>query len=355
MPAGLAPAPADFRSPRPIPPGETRPTPTGEKGVAPARGTLPVTVLIAAKNEAANLPKCLAALGPAAGVVVADSGSADGTAEIARRAGATVLDFDHAGGYPKKRQWALDTHRFATPWVLLLDADEVVTPELWAQIAAAIRDSGDPGAPDDPGDPVGGASAYLIRKGFHFLGRRFRFGGFSFEAVLLVRPGRVRFERLAEAPGDTLDMEVHERLIVDGPVGRLTAPLIHEDFKGLEAYLDRHNRYSTWEAHLRHRLLTDGRYGTDSIRPRLFGDPQERRRWLKRLAVRAPGEAHLWFLYHYVLKLGFLEGRAGLIASRIRADYIRQVRAKIHELTLSSGRTAAPGRTAAKTWRRRAR
>ena len=339
MPAALAPVPAAPPTSRTVDVSRG----AGRTSVASPAGTLPVTVLIAAKNEAANLPKCLAALGPAAAVVVADSGSSDATAEIARRAGATVIDFDHAGGYPKKRQWVLDTHEFDTPWVLLLDADEVVTPELWEQIAAAIGES------DDPDEPVGGASAYLIRKGFHFLGRRFRFGGFSFEAVLLVRPGRVRFERLAEVPGDTLDMEVHERLIVDGPVGRLTAPLIHEDFKGLEAYLDRHNRYSTWEAHLRHRLLTDGRYGTDSIRPRLAGNPQERRRWLKRLAVRVPGEPHLWFLYHYVFKLGFLEGRAGLIASRIRADYIRQVRAKIHELSLTTGRPANGG------WRRRAK
>ncbi|MFH5806703.1 glycosyltransferase family 2 protein [Alienimonas sp. DA493] len=291
--------------------------------------TLPVTVLIAVRNEAANLPKCLAALGPAAAVVVADSGSADGTVEIAREAGAEVVQFRHAGGYPKKRQWVLDTFDFATPWVLLLDADEVVPPALWAEIAAALRDDA-----DDPDSPIGGPSAYLIRKGFHFLGRRFRFGGFSFDAMLLVRPGHVRFERLAEVPGDTLDMEVHERLIVDGPIGRLNTPLIHEDFKGLEAYLDRHNRYSTWEAHLRHRLLTTGRYGEDSVVAKLTGNPQERRRWLKRLAVRTPGEPHLWFLYHYVAKLGFLEGRAGLIASRIRADYIRQVRAKIHELAL---------------------
>lgn len=295
-------------------------------------GALPVTVLLAVRNEAVNLPKCLAALGPAAAIVVVDSGSTDGTVEIARAAGAEVLQFRHAGGYPKKRQWVLDTFEFATPWVLLLDADEVVPPALWDEIAAALKDDR-----DDPDAPVGGPSAYLIRKGFHFLGQRFRYGGFSFNAMVLVRPGHVRFERLVEVPGDTLDMEVHERLIVDGPVGQLHTPLIHDDAKGLEAYLDRHNRYSTWEAHLRHRLLTTGRYGEDSVAPKLTGNSQERRRWLKRLAVRTLGEPHLWFFYHYVAKLGFLEGRAGLIASRIRADYIRQVRAKIHELALKKG------------------
>ena len=340
-------------------PTEAPPPPTAAPHAAPrgtvaapdlsrerAPGSVPVTVVIAARNEAANLPKCLAALGPAAAVVVADSGSTDGTAAIARDAGADVVDFAYRGGYPKKRQWVLDGYRFDTPWVLLLDADEVVPPALWDEIAAAVRPDGDPAAAADPDAPVGGPSAYLIRKGFHFLGRRFRFGGFSFEAVLLVRPGRARFERLTELPGDSLDMEVHERLIVDGPIGRLATPLIHEDFKGLDAYLDRHNRYSAWEAHLRHRLRTTGRYGEDSVAAKLTGNPQERRRWLKRIAVRTPGEPHLWFLYHYLLRLGFLEGRPGLIASRIRADYIRQVRAKMYELSLGfapAGLPPAPG------------
>src|SRR5262249_10135548 len=156
-----------------------------------------------------------------------------------------------------------------------------------------------------------------------------RFGGFSFAAVLLFRRGRARFERLLEDDPDGLDMEVHERLIVDGTLGRLRTPLIHEDFKSLEAYLARHNRYSTWEARLRRRFLDGGPYGQESIGPRLFGNAQERRRFLKYLAVRAPFEPLLWFVYHYVLRLGFLEGRPGLLACRFRSEYIAQVRAKI--------------------------
>jgi hypothetical protein len=129
-------------------------------------------------------------------------------------------------------------------------------------------------------------------------------------------------------------MEVHERLIVTGSVGSLKTPLVHEDFKGLEAYLDRHNHYSTWEATLRHEFLRTGRWGRESIRPRLIGNTQERRRFLKQLAMHLPGEPLVGFLYHFVFRLGFLEGRAGLIACRIRSDYIAQVRAKVYELRL---------------------
>lgn len=288
----------------------------------PPDGSVPVTVLVATRDERANVPKCLASTRPAARVVVLDSDSADGTAEAAGAAGAEVVQFSYAGGYPKKRQWALDVLDIATPWVLLLDADEEVPAALWAEIGAAVE------APDGP-------DAYFITKGFHFLGRRFRFGGFSHRAVVLFRTGRARFEELLPDGPCRLDMEVHERVHVEGEIGRLGTALVHDDFKGLEAYLERHNRYSTWEAALRDRYLCEGAFGADAVRPRLLGNSQERRRALKRVAVRVPFEPALWFLYHYVLRLGFLEGREGLIAAQIRRNYIAQVRAKLVELRLA--------------------
>jgi glycosyltransferase involved in cell wall biosynthesis len=280
--------------------------------------SLPVTVLIAARDEEVNLPTCLDTLGPAEQVVVLDSHSTDSTVEIARERSADVVQFDYTGGYPKKRQWALGTLDIGTEWVFLLDADERVPEELWEEIREVIMRSN----PDD---------AYLITKGFHFLGQQFRYGGFSHDAVLLFRTGCARFEKLIDDPSG-LDMEVHERLIVDGSVGVLDTPLVHEDFKGLESYIDRHNRYSTWEAHLRLAYLKDKTYGPESVEADLFGDAQERRRFLKKIAIRTPFEPILWFLYHYVVCFGFLEGRPGLIASQIRRHYIAHVRAKMYEL-----------------------
>lgn len=287
--------------------------------------TLPITVLLAVKNEAVNISRCLKALERAARVVVLDSHSDDDTAVIAERWGAEVVQFDYKGGYPKKRQWALDNIDIATDWVLLLDADEIIPDALWREISQAIGSAAAP-------------SAFMITKGYHFLGRRFRYGGFSFPAVLLFRRGTARFERLVYDSSAGLDMEVHERVVVDGGVGRLSTPLIHEDFKGLEAYIQRHNHYSTWEAKLRYRYLTTGQYGEDTIQPRLFGNSQERRRFLKELVTKLPSEHWIWFFYHYIVRFAVLEGRAGLIASQIRASYISQVRAKVYELKLASGR-----------------
>jgi glycosyltransferase involved in cell wall biosynthesis len=290
-------------------------------GVASA--AVPVTVLVATKNEAANIRRCLDSLNLAARVVVLDSSSTDGTPEIARELGVDVVQFSYRGGYPKKRQWALETLRIATPWILLLDADEVVPPDLWREIAVVASHTGGP-------------DAYFITKGFHFLGRRFRFGGFSHAAILLFRPGCAAFERLDAAESSGLDMEVHERIVVRGEVGRLRSPLIHEDFKGLQAYLDRHNRYSTWEAVVRRRFLQTGEFGDQTIRARLLGNSQERRRWAKKILLRMPGEQWLWFLYHYFMRFGFLEGRPGFIASQLRAHYIADVRAKLYEQLAST-------------------
>jgi glycosyltransferase involved in cell wall biosynthesis len=254
-------------------------------------------------------------------VVVLDSGSTDGTDRLASAAGAEVVQFAYRGGYPKKRQWAIDNLSFDTKWVLLVDADEQIPSALWHEISAAIRQEDGP-------------SAYFIRKGFHFLGRRFRSGGFSFDAILMFRIGIARFEHLVENDPSGMDMEIHERLIVDGETGRLGTPLIHDDFKGLDSYIDKHNRYSAWEAHVRSTFLRTGRWGVDSVEPRLFGNPQERRRFLKLVALRTPLEPTLWFLYHYVFRGGFLEGARGYIACRIRSAYIAAVRAKMYELRL---------------------
>ena len=251
-------------------------------------------------------------------IVLLDSHSCDGTDKAAARRGVEVVQFDYSGGYPKKRQWALEHLPISTPWVLLLDADESLTPQLIDEIAAVVKRSHT-------------CDAYLISKGFHFLGSKFHFGGFSHSAILLFRTGKARFERLVDDDAHALDMEVHERVIVDGSIGSLRTPLIHRDNKGLEAYIDRHNKYSTWEARAQARYLHDRAENAETIRARLFGNVQERRRFLKMLAIRVPGEPYLWFLYHYVLRLGFLEGRPGLIASQLRCQYISQVRAKMYE------------------------
>ena len=127
-------------------------------GFAGAR--LPITVIIAARNEETNLAQCLESLAAVRQIYVVDSFSTDATEEIARSYGAHVVQFRYEGGWPKKRQWALDSLPLQHDWVLLLDADESLTPQLALEIGQAISN------PNIDG--------YYIGLDMHFLGRRLR-------------------------------------------------------------------------------------------------------------------------------------------------------------------------------------
>ncbi len=290
---------------------------------------LPVTVIVATKNEETNIATCLLSLVQAHRVLVVDSFSTDHTQDIARQHGAEIINYVYAGGYPKKRQWALNNLDISTPWTMLIDADEQVPAALWSEIDRTLSSSA-------------ACAAYLVRKQFHFLGKRFQFGGFSFSAIVLFRTGHARFEETAGNSPNGQDMEVHERLIVDGKIGRLRIPLIHDDCKGLSPYIDRHNKYSSWEAGIRAHYLKTGSWGKHSIKASMFGDVQSFRRFIKPLALRLPCEPLLWFLYHYVVCGAVFEGRRGYIASSLRRAYIEQVHAKLYELQLLEQSTSSP-------------
>src|SRR5262249_5078301 len=121
---------------------------------------LPITVIIPVRNEAQNLPQCLKSLAGLGEVIVVDSLSNDNTCEIARQHGARVVQFHYHGGWPKKRQWALDNLPLEYKWVLLLDADEALTPELKQEIRAALLNPR--------------VNGYWIKLEMHFLQRRLR-------------------------------------------------------------------------------------------------------------------------------------------------------------------------------------
>src|SRR5262249_24051203 len=162
---------------------------------------IPVTVLVPVRNEACHLSRCLQALSYFSEVFVIDSHSTDETAEIAMRHGAKLVQFDYRGGWPKKRQWALDSLPINYDWVLLLDADEIVTPELAKEIRGAIKGKWYEG--------------YWLRLNLKFLGGELRHGDASFWKLSLFRKGCGRFEcRLPDQDDSMADIEVHEHVMV---------------------------------------------------------------------------------------------------------------------------------------------
>jgi glycosyltransferase involved in cell wall biosynthesis len=287
----------------------------GVKSDAAVSPKLPVSVIIAARNESHNLPRCLEALREVGEVFVVDSQSSDTTAEIARSFHTNVVQFHYQGGWPKKRQWAMDTLPLAFDWILLLDADEFLTPQLIEEIRRAIRN------PDVAG--------YYIALRMYFLDRALRYGDASFWKLSLFRRGKGRYEcRLKEQDASMADMEVHEHVVVEGVTAQLMNPIIHNNVESLSRYIQKHDEYSNWEA----RVLLRSDEGAGELAPSLFGTQAQRRRWLKRKLYVLPGSPILLFLYRYFLRLGFLDGTPGLIYCGFQAVQMFHTKSKIYEL-----------------------
>ena len=275
-----------------------------------------VSVVIPTRNEEENLPAALQSVCWASEVIVVDSHSTDGTVRIAQDAGAEVVQFDYPGHGPKKKNWTLDNLELKNEWVLLLDADERVTPALRREIEACLRDPG--------------ADGYCLDRELVFMGRPLRCFRPNWN-VRLFRHRLARFEDLGltELPG-TGDNEIHEHVVLDGRLGFLRNPLLHADDRGMTAWLDRHNKYATWEAHL-YRMFRETRVGVGPL-GLLRLDPFHRKRALRRIWVRLPMRPALRFLVWYVLRRGFLDGRPGFFFCLLMAYYEVTINAKLHEL-----------------------
>ena len=280
---------------------------------------IPVSVLIPAKNEEANLSACLASVARADEVFVVDSQSDDRSVAISESYGANVVQFHFNGRWPKKKNWSLENLLFRHEWVLIVDCDERIPPELWDEIATAIQQ------PEFTG-------YYLNRKVF-FLGQWIRFGGkYPDWNLRLFKHQQGRYENLnTEDIRNTGDNEVHEHVLLPGGVGYLKADMLHIDFRDMYHWLARHNRYSNWEAQVYLNIL-QGKDDGGTIEASLLGNDVQRKRFLKKLWVRLPFRPTLRFILVYFIRLGFLDGKAGYIYARLLSQYEFQIGVKLSEL-----------------------
>ncbi len=287
----------------------------------PGMPPVPVTVVLPVLNEARNLPAALRSVSWAGQVIVVDSHSTDGTAELARRLGAEVVSFHYPGRGPRKKNWVLATLSFRYEWVLLLDADERVTPRLAGAIARAVRSDL--------------ADGYYLDRELVFLGRSLRCLRPNWNLRLFKhRLGRFEDLGLGRLPG-TGDNEVHEHVRLNGRAGFLRPPLLHRDERGIAAWLERHIRYSIWEAHLYRRLRAEPLL--PALPDLLARDPVRQRRALRRVWVRLPCRPALRFFVWYVLRRGFLDGRAGLVYCLLMAWYELVIGLRLRELDAPPG------------------
>jgi glycosyltransferase involved in cell wall biosynthesis len=272
-----------------------------------AREILPVSVCIPVRNEEANLPDCLAALTDFDEIVVVDSGSTDRTLEIAKTAGASIVQFQWNGMFPKKRNWALANYRFRHPWILFLDADERMTPEFVAELRSILKNTSH--------------SGFWISYTNWFMGKPLHHGD-VFRKLALFQIGKGEYERIPENSWSALDMEVHEHPVIDGSIGILHSRLEHQDYRGLKNYLQRHNEYSSWEAN---RFLW-----FESASQKDWEPLTDRQRFKYRFLDR-PWFAWFYWFVSVILKRGFCDGLSGLTLGKMKRHYFEEVRLKILE------------------------
>jgi glycosyltransferase involved in cell wall biosynthesis len=280
--------------------------PVDDDAGSPPLTSAQISVVILTLNEEVNLAECLESCAWCDDIVVFDSFSDDRTREIATGKAVRFLQrrFDN---YAAQRNAALTEVRFKHPWVLMVDADERTPPDLVAEMTLAVANA--------DSETV----MFRMRRKDFFLGRWLRrSSGYPTWFGRLVRLGRVRVER-----------EVNEEYIADGRVAHLQSHLLHHPFnRGVAYWYERHNRYSSMEAIAK----VESRALPLSFKPLFGADPIDRRRVLKQIAYRLPLRPMIWFLYLYVFRLGFLDGRAGLAFSRMRASYEMIIDLKVMEI-----------------------
>lgn len=265
---------------------------------------LPVTVVIPTLNEEKNLQRCLDCLDGFEKVFIVDSGSTDKTKAIAVENHLEVIDFRWNGQFPKKRNWFLRNHTITTPWIFFLDADEYVTEEFKQELRQKL-DS----------DAVGFEVFYTIG----FMGKTLK--RFFTHKLPLFRVGAGEYEKIEEDHWSHFDMEIHEHPVLTGKIGRINATIIHEDDKGLQSYIAKHNEYSSWEAN-RYLALQTG----DQLKQLLF------RQKIKYYLIDTYIFAPLYFILIYFFQFGFLDGQHGLIFSLLKKHYFSQIKFKIAAL-----------------------
>ncbi len=279
-----------------------------------------LSIIILTHNEQQNLEGCLRAIGELCErIFIVDSFSTDSTLSVAQRFGAEIVQ------HPFRNQadqfnWALNNLPIKSEWVMRLDADEQITPELRDELIHVL--------PQLSRDVTG----LYVKRRVHFMGRWIRNGGYYPTWLLRIwRNGKGRCEERW--------MDEHVRLS-EGKTRLLEHDIIDDNKKNLHWWIEKHNLYATREAvdilNLKYAFM---KY--EGIPSRLFGTQEQRKRWMKLRYAELPLvlRPFLYFMYRYFLKLGFLDGKEGLIWHFLQGFWYRfLVDAKIFEIYKRTGR-----------------
>jgi glycosyltransferase involved in cell wall biosynthesis len=262
---------------------------------------VPISLFVPCKNEESNLARCLKSVPWVDEVFVVDSQSTDRTASIAQEHGAKVVQFEYKGGWPKKKNWALENLPFSHEWVLILDADEYLPPETEEEIRKIVT------KPEEKHD------GYWINRRYFFLGQPLKHAYFPNWNLRLFRHKLGRYEKITNRSTDSGDHEIHEHVVVQGSTGKLTSIMDHHAFPTIDSFVEKHNRYSNWEA-----IVESSAEDDDTA---LQHEAVKGKRRLRRIFRKLPFRPTLRFLYVYLWQGGILDGWAGYVFARLHAQY----------------------------------
>jgi glycosyltransferase involved in cell wall biosynthesis len=277
---------------------------------------VPVSLFVPCKNEEANLKRCLDSVAWVEDKFVVDSQSTDQSIEVAEKLGAKVVQFEYKGGWPKKKNWALQNLPFAHEWVLILDADECLPPEAEDEIRMIVS---------NPNEKHVG---YWINRRYFFLGKPLKHAYFPNWNLRLFKHSLGRYEKITDLSTNSGDHEIHEHVVVKGTTGKLKSIMDHHAFPTIDSFVEKHNRYSNWEA-----VVESSSKDDESA---LQHDEVKGKRRLRRIFRKLPFRPTLRFLYVYLWQGGILDGWPGYVFARLHAQY--------EFLSLSKARAILPSR-----------
>lgn len=279
-----------------------------------------LTVIILAQNEEKNIERSVNSVRKIAKrIIVIDSGSTDKTIELAEKNGAEVIQHSPFVNYATQFNWGLDNTNIRTKWVLRLDADEQVTSQLADEIEQMLEEHNS--------DDVNG---FELRCRIIFMGKWIKHGG----TYPLIIPRLFRY-----GFGKVEMRKMDEHTLIEGKVLRMQNDLVHYDFKGLHEWIEKHNKYSVRECQ---DYFERKESHEEQMKGNLAGNQRQRKRFLKNgvyynlpLFLRA----HLYFIYRYYIRMGFLDGKEGKIFCFLQAYWYRfLVDAKIYEIEKKSNK-----------------
>lgn len=266
-----------------------------------------IDIFIPTFNESKHIAQAVRNARLVGNVYVLDSCSTDDTQQLARDAGATVIE--HAWeGYARQKNWGLDNLPMTGQWVFILDADERITPRLREEL---LKLASNPNA----------ATGYFVNRLLLFMGRPIRHGGlYPSWNLRFFKRGKARYE----------DRSVHEHMICDGPTEYMRHQMLHVRCETMTQYIDKHIRYADLESNEWVKQQTGQSQGAQT--GQLFRDILRYRQWIRRnIWPHTPFRPMLRFIYMYIFRLGILDGRPGLSLANLMANYEYMISLLYHD------------------------